>query len=422
MDEVQESASRVVRDVLNGRNLDETLERALAAASAFTPQQRGALRDLCFGTLRFYGELGEVLKNLVHKPVQEDIKCLLLVALYQLHYTKAAHHAIVNHAVAAVRRINPAAGGFANAVLRNFLRRKDELLAQAVAGDEGRYSYQKWWIKAIKAQYGQAAPAILSAGNLHPPMTLRVNRRMTNTAEYLERLKENGIEAEIIPPEALLLKTPVPVEKLPGFFEGLISIQDAGAQYAAHLLDVRDGMRVLDACAAPGGKATHVLELATVDLWALDKDEARLSRVRENLQRLKLSAQVKCGDAGDPEAWWDQEPFERILADVPCSASGVVRRHPDIKWLRRAEDIEGFARQQLGILTALWRLLARDGKLLYATCSVFARENQHVVEEFLRQHNDAERLPLSMSNLKEGALLPDDQHDGFYYALLHKTA
>jgi 16S rRNA (cytosine967-C5)-methyltransferase len=422
MDEVQESASRVVRDVLNGRNLDETLERALAAASAFTPQQRGALRDLCFGTLRFYGELGEVLKNLVHKPVQEDIKCLLLVALYQLHYTKAAHHAIVNHAVAAVRRINPAAGGFTNAVLRNFLRRKEELLAQAAAGDEGRYSYQKWWIKAIRAQYGQAASAILSAGNLHPPMTLRVNRRMTNTAEYLERLKENGIEAEIIPPGAILLKTPVPVEKLPGFFEGLISIQDAGAQYAAHLLDVRDGMRVLDACAAPGGKTTHVLELATVDLWALDKDETRLSRVRENLQRLKLSAQVKCGDAGDPEAWWDQEPFERILADVPCSASGVVRRHPDIKWLRRAEDIEGFARQQLGILTALWRLLARDGKLLYATCSVFARENQHVVEEFLRQHNDAEWLPLSMSNLKEGALLPDDQHDGFYYALLHKPA
>ena len=212
------------------------------------------------------------------------------------------------------------------------------------------------------------------------------------------------------------------MEKLPGFHEGLVSVQDAGAQYAAQLLDVHDNMRVLDACSAPGGKSAHLLELAQIELLAVDKDEQRLQKVRENLGRLHLSADLRCGNAAQPEGWWDGKPFQRILADVPCSASGVVRRHPDIKWLRRPGDIDKFARQQLQILDTLWRLLASDGKLLYATCSVFPRENQQVIDEFRQQHDDARSIPLSIENMNEGQLLPDDQHDGFYYALLHKSA
>ena len=212
------------------------------------------------------------------------------------------------------------------------------------------------------------------------------------------------------------------VDKLPGFFEGKVSVQDAGAQYAAKLLDVNDGMKVLDACSAPGGKAAHLLESHNIKLVALDKDEKRLKRVQENLQRLKLSATLVCGDASRPETWWNKEQFQRILADVPCSASGVVRRHPDIKWLRRPSDIEEFARQQEQILTALWPLLASGGKLLYATCSIFARENQQVIAAFLTKHKDANQAVILEPEMNDGQLLPNDHHDGFFYALLQKDA
>jgi 16S rRNA (cytosine967-C5)-methyltransferase len=253
-------------------------------------------------------------------------------------------------------------------------------------------------------------------------MTLRVNARQTTTAEYQALLAAQDIAARLVEPDALILERPVAVERLPKFAEGWVSVQDAGAQYAARLLDVQDGMRVLDACAAPGGKSAHLLESANIDLVSLDKEEERLKRVHENLQRLRLDAQVVCGDAAAPEGWWDGKAFQRILADVPCSASGVVRRHPDIKWLRRPQDIERFAAQQLQILNALWPLLARDGKLLYATCSIFALENREVIAAFLGQHNDAVRLMLSAPGMTDGQLLPNDEHDGFFYALLHKRA
>ena len=419
----QQAAAQVVCQVLGGRNLNQMLSAALQAAPGLTPQQRGALQDLSYGTLRFYGQLIRVLEQLLHKPVpDEQLRCLLLVALYQLQYTKAAPHAVVDFAVSVVRKRNGAAGGLTNAVLRNFLRKKDALLAAAERSEEGRYSYPQWWIDTLKTQYGAHTEAILLAGNQHPPMTLRVNCRRVTPADYLAMLLQHDIQASLIAPDAVLLEHPMAVDKLPGFSDGLVSVQDAGAQYAARLLDVSDGMRVLDACAAPGGKSTHLLELAQLDLLALDKDEQRLQRVRENMQRLQLSAHLQIGDAAQPQDWWDGQPFQRILADVPCSASGVVRRHPDIKWLRRPEDIDGFAQQQLQILNALWRLLARDGKLLYATCSVFARENQQVIAEFLRQHDDVRQLPLPAPTLNEGQLLPDDQHDGFFYALLHKPA
>jgi len=429
MDITQQGASQVVCQVLGGRNLNQVLSSLLQNMPHLSPQQRGALQDLSYGTLRFYGQLVRVLQQLLHKPMKdEQLRCLLLVALYQLQYSKAAPHAVVDHAVRAVRRRNAAAGGLANAVLRNFLRQREELLTVAAGSDEGRYSYPQWWIDAVRAQYGARAEGMLLAGNQHPPMTLRVNCRRTTPADYLALLAQHSIQASLVEPDAVLLAQPLPVDKLPGFFDGLVSVQDAGAQYAAHLLDVHDGMRVLDACAAPGGKSAHLLELAQIELLALDKDEPRLGRVRENMQRLQLSAQLRCGDAAQPQDWWDGQPFQRILADVPCSASGVVRRHPDIKWLRRPSDIDSFALQQQQILNALWQLLARDGKLLYATCSVFARENQQVIGEFLRQHDDAMQLPLTAPGLNavpdliEGQLLPDDQHDGFFYTLLHKHA
>jgi 16S rRNA (cytosine967-C5)-methyltransferase len=444
MHSIQQAAGQIVCQVLGGRNLNQVLSATLQTSSKLTPQQRGALQDLSYGALRFYGQLAHVLKQLLHKPIQdEQLRCLLLVALYQLQYSKAASHAVVDHAVRAAGRINTGAGGLANAVLRNFLRRREALLAAAAEFEEGRYSYPQWWIDALKAQYGEQAETILLAGNQHPPMTLRVNSRRITPADYLVLLQQQDIAASLIelpypcpPPEgegdkvslreisidAILLEHPVPVDKLPGFFDGLVSVQDAGAQYAAHLLDVRDGMRVLDACTAPGGKAMHILELAQVDLLAVDRDAQRLERVRENMQRLQLSAQLKTGDASQPQEWWNGKPFQRILADVPCSASGVVRRHPDIKWLRRHEDTVGFAQQQVQILSALWPLLESDGKLLYATCSVFAQENRMVIEEFMRQHSDARQLPLSLAGMNEGQLLPNDQHDGFYYALLHKQA
>jgi len=253
-------------------------------------------------------------------------------------------------------------------------------------------------------------------------MTLRVNVRHTSPTDYRALLAEQGIAARMVGSGALVLERPVAIERLPKFNDGWVSVQDAGAQLAATLLDVKDGMRVLDACAAPGGKTTHLLELADIDLVAVDKEEERLQRVRENLQRLDLNARVVCGDAATPELWWDGKQFQRILADVPCSASGVVRRHPDIKWLRRQGDIESFAAQQIHILESLWSLLARDGKLLYATCSIFARENQQVIAAFLARHEEAVRIELSAPEMTDGQLIPNEDHDGFFYALLHKQA
>ena len=421
MEAAQLAASRVVCRVLAGRNLNEVLAAQMQSSPTLKPQQRATLQDLSYGTLRFYGQLMRVLQQLLHKPLEDEVlRCLLLVALYQLQYSKSAHHAVVDHAVRAARKLNAATGGLVNAVLRNFLRNREFLLTKANETEEGRYSYPQWWIDALKEQYGTHFEPILLAGNLHPPMTLRVNRRRITPDEYISLLQLQGIAATIVEPQAILLDRPVPVDRLPGFFDGQVSVQDAGAQYAAQLLDVKDDMRVLDACAAPGGKTAHLLELAEVELLALDRDEQRLQRVRDNLQRLQLMAEVRCGDAAQPDGWWDGKPFQRILADVPCSASGVVRRHPDIKWLRRPEDIESFARQQIQIISALWRLLASDGKLLYATCSVFKQENEQVIAEFLAQHPDAQQMPLVLPDQALGQLLPDGQHDGFFYALLYK--
>lgn len=423
MQQVQLAAAQVTQQVLvDGRNLNRVLEETLSGRGGWDDAQRGALRDLSYGTLRHYGQLRAVLESLSHKPVSDErLRALLLVALFQLQYSKAAPYAVVDQAVRAAQQLNPRTGGLTNAILRNFLRNRKLLLEQASQSPQGKYSYPQWWIDELQAQYGDDSESILTAGNTHPPMTLRVNRQRCSMDDYMGLLQQNEIAARRIGTDALQLQQPLPVSKLPGFFDGAVSVQDAGAQLAAGLLDAHRGMRVLDACAAPGGKTAHILECAEVEMVAVDQDEKRLQRVAENLQRLQLSATLVVGDVAQPDVWWDGKPFQRILADVPCSASGVVRRHPDIKWLRRRSDLAGFAEQQFDILSALWRLLEQNGKLLYATCSVFQQENEQLVAKFLAHQTDARRLPLLLPGDTQGQLLPNDQHDGFFYALLHKA-
>ena len=419
----QRLAASALGKVLAGRNLSHTLNAIWTGHPELTGQQRAAVQDLSYGTLRWYGQLDAVLEALLVQPLPDQtLRCLLLVGLYQLQHSKAAAHAVVDHAVKTAEALGKGrAKGLVNAVLRNFLRKRESLLEDIRRDEVARYSYPRWWIDKLKVQYPQHWEAILDAGNVHPPMTLRVNRRLANLEDYLGMLQADGLAGRISGTSAITLEQPVSVERLPGFRNGLVSVQDAGAQHAAMLLDVEDGMRALDACAAPGGKTAHLLESADLDLTALDNDATRLDRVAQNLQRLDLRARLVLGDAGRPEAWWDGQPFQRILADVPCSASGVVRRNPDIKWLRRESDIAQFAAQQADILEALWRCLARDGKLLYVTCSIFNEENRLQVASFLNRHPEAQRLPLQGLDSQDGQLIPDDHHDGFYYALLSKT-
>ena len=410
-----------------GESLTRALQETWRSDRVLTPQQRGAIQDISYGVFRFYGQLNGLLRLLSNRPVRDrDLRYLLLVGLYQLQYSQASPHAIVDNAVSACCRLskgrNRGAQGLVNAVLRNFLRRRETLLPQVMAEETGQYSYPEWWIRKLRAQYPQDYRQILDAGNQHPPMTLRINPRKTNVTSYQQGLHEHAIEAEVISGNAIRLVRPIAVDRLPGFAEGEVSVQDAGAQLAAPLLDVREGMRVLDACAAPGGKSMHLLELSDINLTVLDNDASRLARIRENLERTGLVAcRTVCGDAARPVIWWDNKPFDRILADVPCSASGVVRRHPDIKWLRRESDILHFSTTQKAILDGLWPVLARGGKLLYVTCSVFMEENRWQVEQFLQGHLDASVLPLPGVSTINGQLLPDSLHDGFFYTLLYKA-
>ena len=422
--EPQALAATALVEVLSGRSLNVVLPDLWRHHPRLSSQVRGATQDLVYGTLRHLSRLESYLQALLSKPAtDEEVRCLLLAAMYQLAYAKTPEHAAVNQAVNAARSLKKEwAAGFVNGVLRNFLRRQEELASQAERRDTTRFSIPRWWIDKLRQQYPEHYRQVLEASLTHPPMTLRVNGRKMTREAYATLLTEEGISFSVVGPVALQLQTPVAVDRLPHFADGWVSVQDAGAQLAAELLDLHPGQRVLDACSAPGGKAAHILELADVDLLALDKDEQRLDRVRDNLQRLGLSAQVQAGDAANLKSWWDGKPFQRILADVPCSASGVVRRHPDIKWLRRPEDLAGFAREQGRILNALWPALESGGKLLYATCSLFKEENRQIVEAFLAEHADAEQVAMPSFNDGFAQLLPDAQHDGFFYALLAKRS
>jgi len=418
MRKLQNLAAGALEEVLAGAALHQVLPRRLQQLN--TPGERGALQDIVYGSLRQLGRLDAWLAALLERPLTDpQLGWLLRVALYQLAYTRAPAHAVVHNAVTAAgqgwRR------GLVNAVLRNFQRRRAEL--EKIADDQpsARWSHPDWWIAKLQTQHPAQWQGILEASLLHPPFTLRVNCRHGDVASYLRRLDEAGLPARQTGVDAVTLDKAVPVHSLPGFEQGDVSVQDAGAQWAARLLDAQPAERVLDACAAPGGKSGHILERSDVMLTALDADAARLVRVQENLDRLQLKATLIEGDAAQPEAWWDGKPFDRILADVPCSASGVVRRNPDIKWLRRPDDIAQFAAQQAVMLERLWSLLAPGGTLLYATCSIFNEENDGQMRVFLARHaQDAERCPLP-ETLSDGSLLPDAEHDGFFYALLRKT-
>jgi 16S rRNA (cytosine967-C5)-methyltransferase len=332
----------------------------------------------------------------------------------------------VNQAVEAASHAKPKwAKGLVNGVLRNFLRQQKVLAEKVKTNEVAQYSYPLWWINKVKAQYPSHWQDILSIGNQHPPMTLRVNQQKTSAKEYVQLLNRQDIGATQVGDHAVMLEHAMAVEKIPGFSEGVISVQDYGAQLAATLLDLQTGMSVLDACCAPGGKTGHILESTNVQLTALDNDETRLARVQSNLSRLNLSANLQVGDAS---IWQADKQFDRILADVPCSASGIVRRHVDIKWLRREVDIVSFAQQQSAILLNLWQLLAKGGKLLYVTCSIFNEENQQQIDAFLQKRQDAQQLAIDFGALEQqsllnlnGQLIPCQQHDGLFYALLQKN-
>lgn len=405
-------AARVLALVAGGKSLSE----ALGLLAKEPPAARAAAQDVAYGVLRRYGWGDFILGRLMTKPLTHpETQALLQGALYRLDTRPDSAHTVVDQAVLAAGEL--AGGvfkGVVNGVLRNFLRQRESLLAALSADDEARYQYPGWWLARLRRAYRDNWAQIAAIGNSAPPMTLRVNRRHGSVADYVARLNAAGLSARPVGTQGLILQKAVSVDLLPGFFDGHVSVQDAGAQRAAELLAPAPGTRVLDACAAPGGKAAHLLESADLDLLALDIDAARTKRVEDNLQRLGLRATVKVADCNAIKDWWDGRPFEAILADVPCSASGVVRRHPDIKHLRRESDIRRLAHTQAAMLDTLWSLLKPGGKLLYATCSVFPEENSGQIDAFLVRQRGVERLI-------EEQLLPGDENDGFYYALLRKA-
>ncbi len=412
------AAGEVIGSVLRGESLNVALGELKRHASAYG--LAAAAQDLCYNALRGYGVVDVALERLLEKPLADRrLRGLLLAGIAELLARPQSAHAVVHQAVeAAVLLGCTRAKGLVNGVLRNFQRRVPLLMAQIEAAESGRYRHPQWWIDALRAAYPRDWEAMLLESNRHPPMTLRVNRRRLLVRDYLEQLARVGIKARSIGADAVLLEKPCRVELLPGFAAGEVSVQDAGAQRAAPLLDLRDGIRVLDACAAPGGKTGHILELADCELIAVDADPKRVSRIAENLSRLRLTAKLVAGDCREPESFWEGKPFERILLDAPCSASGVVRRHPDIKWLRRSRDVAELARVQTALLEALWRVLAAGGKMLYATCSVFPAENGEPIREFLVRHPEARAV--SLPGLAGGQILPGTLSDGFFYALLEK--
>lgn len=402
-------AAHIDAAVFAGQSLAEGLLGRVDA------EARPAVQDLVYGSLRQYGRGDFFLARLLSKPLAaEEVRALLLVAIYRLETRPDAVHTVVDQAVAASGEL--AEGRFrslVNAVLRNFLRRQDELLAALAADGVASAQHPGWWLEQLQTNYPDDWSAIVAAGNAPPPMALRVNLRRCGRDEYLQRLAGEGIAARPVGEAGLMLEKPLPVDRLPGFAGGLVSVQDPGAQRAAELLAVPAGSRVLDACAAPGGKAAHLLEKAELDLVAIDLKPSRCRRIEENLARLGLHAGIKAADCAKLSTWWDGRPFDAVLADVPCTASGVVRRNPDAKWLRRAEDIASFAAAQARILDALWQVVRPGGKLLYATCSVFPAENALQIASFLARQSKAVRS-------HEEQLLPTAEHDGFFYCLLEK--
>lgn len=416
-------ASDALKAVLEGFAINDGLAGLWHAYPELSPATRGAVQDLLYGSLRDFGRGSAVLARLLANPLTETrITALLLVALHRLENRPDTAHTVVDQAVEAAARL--AGGGFkglVNGVLRNALRSWPDIQNELNQHEVSHWRHPSWWVASMQRNWPQTWQTILAANNSHPPMSLRINRLRTTAHDYRGALEAAGMAFEDLDEYGLRLIQPCPVAQLPGYSEGLVTVQDWGAQQAAALLDLRDGQRVLDACAAPGGKTGAIAEHSKVDLLALELEASRARRVRETLDRLGLQADVRNVDCRDTRAWWDGRPFDRILADVPCSASGVARRHPDIKWLRRPEDVARFATIQAEIIDALWITLAPGGKMLYLTCSLFPEENSGQVASFVARHRDCARVPFSDGSI-ERQLLPSPQHDGFYFALLEKTA
>lgn len=403
-----------------GRSLSAEFERQ---AEEQAPIARAALADLCYGTLRRFGWVQAIVAEVSRRQRNTDplIDALLWCALQALYSKRYAEYTVVDQAVSACVLLRRArAKSYVNGLLRAFLRERAAVEVRLSENPVARFGYPDWWIARVRRAYPAQWEQVLEQGNSHPPMCLRVNLRRGTPEGYCLQLQSTGVGARKVGTAAVLLDKPRPVAQLPGFERGEVSVQDAGAQRAAALLDLQEGSRVLDACAAPGGKSAHILESASVALTALDIDRERGCLLRRDLVRLGLQAEVRHADCTRPETWWDGKPYQRILADVPCSGSGVVRRHPDIKWLRRESDLGAFAARQVRILEALWRVLAAGGKLLYVTCSVFPEENAGVLDAFMAHAPALRRLPLPEGAVPQ--LLPAPEHDGFYFALLEKTA
>jgi 16S rRNA (cytosine967-C5)-methyltransferase len=421
-------AARVLSRVLqDGQSLTAALDSVVPTVESV--KDKAFIQALCYGVCRYYHRLDFILNQLLDKPLKDiDVKLLILIGLYQLQFMRVKSHAAVSETVAAARK-KPWAKALVNAVLRNYLREQGRLEQQADQEPSAAFSHPLWLIDKIQQDWPQQAPQLFLENNRQPPMVLRVNLARISRENYLNQLAERGISAVPVDfcPSALMLDKPVPVDLLPGFDQGLVSVQDTAAQLAAQLLDVQPGHRVLDVCAAPGGKAAHILESQPQlkELVAVDIDASRMQRVSDNLQRLKLEAGLLVGDAANPEAWWDGQPFERILLDAPCSALGVIRRHPDIKLLRWAEDIAQLQSLQKNILGAIWPLLAPGGMLLYATCSVLKQENERQIDAFLAEHRDAAQLPIeagwgSAREFGRQIFTGESAMDGFYYARIIK--
>ncbi len=422
------AAARVLYQVIvRGASLTDSL-----SSCATDARDRGFLQALCFGVCRSFFRLDALSQLLLDMPLKEkdqDIGILILVGLFQLSSMRVPAHAAISETVSAVDDFQKSwAKGLVNAVLRRYQREQPTFDEAAEESDSAFYSHPDWMIGKIKKQWPDQWQEILSANNEHPPFSLRVNQRKISRADYIEKLALQELVVDRIPETqcGIILNPPIDVEALPGFRAGEISVQDGAAQLVCEQLNVEKGLRVLDACAAPGGKTAYLLEQCDIDLVALDNDKKRLESVKENLARLNLSAEMVCADMRDVSIWWDGKCFDRVLLDAPCSASGVIRRHPDIKLLRRPTDIAQLAVVQAELLRAAWHVLKSGGQLLYATCSIFKEENTKVLEAFLAEHPDAVEEKMLVCWGFEcviGRQILPGQHemDGFYCALLRKT-
>ncbi len=422
------AARTITRVLQEGQSLTAALDNDLKAVES--NQDKAFVQAICYGVCRTYHRLDFILNTLMEKPLKVlEVKALLLIGLYQLKYMRVKPHAAVSETVQAARNL-PWARALINGVLRNYLRRQDELERQADNVKAAALSHPDWLIKQIERDWPEQAGTILHENNQPPPMALRVNLTKTNREDYLRLMADHDLSVQTVSfcPDGIILDKPAPIEALPKFADGWVSVQDGAAQLAAHLLDVQPGHRVLDVCAAPGGKTAHILERHpdVGQLVAVDIDENRMLRVNDNLRRLNLQATLIVGDATKPDDWWDGKSFDRILLDAPCSATGVIRRHPDIKLLRRETDIAALTILQLTILNAAWPLLASGGMLLYATCSVLKQENEQQLQDFLSSHDDAIECPIADDGwgipceVGRQVLTGESSMDGFYYARLIK--